>query len=851
MKSKNGLPQPVTTETSKNTIRSEFFEWLKRLRQLESDAQVLSDEDQASHKTHLKARQASPHIDVRESDVLEALHIHERYRLPSVVDVEVVDLPNFEDVTPYGVTKEQQRLLWEKEALRLVAAVEADTALEFEGSSDLEADSKKAYELLTDLAAQVWLGECIVSYDAQSLFAEHNKELCFKNLIRRSRSTIDYICKKDDEDEDEQDVQDPVTPRASKTDLVNFINYVTAVFARNFCMATEGRALHARLIANLARISTKLKIVTTKPLEFCQISIDNGVLERDIDIPTHYGARGRQEGMPNDIGRGLGPMPELQSPMLTRLRAMESELEDNPDRRSKKDSLRTMYFFNCSKLQVMIHEMLSFILLSLRGGNQLMSTSITSYEMTAIVFKTGFEKFPALIFQDRDNDFLGTSDASNINCARSAFYNLDQTIRKIQSSSKETRASVLDGTIRSSLNQTDKDDSVGTCISWAYETEDVGEKSLRTPSKLQLDSMTQVISVIVPFLFTDPTAVYICEKFISMSIFTELNQERQLNPIKHSDFDRYFAFFSLSTRDYNESQSGGQPDEAKPLSQSLIRQKTLLSRKGEGKEQANLDRYANNSRESKLIEQFQIEVDANQTKMKTWVYEEKGVMVQCKMYVFTIMAFCVLLVFGGIAFGASVGERISGVDPFNVTTYCWALAAFILLVAKSVRVHSWSWNDFLHGRVLCKSVSELSSVTGIDDQTILVKLLQDEFVSFLETRGPYNAVFRRRSQDEGFSIDRPLTMWTMLFSGLIMIEVEVARGRGLVCLDLRRGTLIDTIKRLGERIDEESVYIHSSQLLHEEGQRSGRDKNTIRLKQGKTFWMQAVGFYNNKDAKFI
>lgn len=82
---------------------------------------------------------------------------------------------------------------------------------------------------------------------------------------------------------------------------------------------------------------------------------------------------------------------------------------------------------------------------------------------------------------------------------------------------------------------------------------------------------------------------------------------------------------------------------------------------------------------------------------------------------------------------------------------------------------------------MCKSVSELSSVTGIDEQLILAKLLQDESISALQTRGLYNTVFNRKSED-GFSIDRPLSTWTMLLSRLIMIEVDTVRGRGLIRL---------------------------------------------------------------------
>lgn len=100
-------------------------------------------------------------------------------------------------------------------------------------------------------------------------------------------------------------------------------------------------------------------------------------------------------------------------------------------------------------------------------------------------------------------------------------------------------------------------------------------------------------------------------------------------------------------------------------------------------------------------------------------------MLQCRLYVSAVMALCCVLVTGGIGLGVTVGDRITGVNPFNITTYCWILAAFVALVAKSVRVRvrEWPWNDFLHGQVRCASVSELSSVTRIREQMIIAYLL--------------------------------------------------------------------------------------------------------------------------------
>lgn len=70
--------------------------------------------------------------------------------------------------------------------------------------------------------------------------------------------------------------------------------------------------------------------------------------------------------------------------------------------------------------------------------------------------------------------------------------------------------------------------------------------------------MNHAISAVV-FLFANPLAVSICEGFISMSIFTELTEERWLDLIKYSDCDRYFAVFPPSTRDYTSPNPATSP----------------------------------------------------------------------------------------------------------------------------------------------------------------------------------------------------------------------------------------------------------------------------------------------------
>lgn len=159
-----------------------------------------------------------------------------------------------------------------------------------------------------------------------------------------------------------------------------------------------------------------------------------------------------------------------------------------------------------------------------------------------------------------------------------------------------------------------------------------------------------------------------------------------------------------------------------------------------------------------------------------------------------VMAFCSVILGGGIAIPFCVQERIKGVDPFQVTTFTWLLVGVILIIAKSRYVTEWPWHDFLHGKVVCQSVSDLADVTGVDAQMILNKLLYSERDTFMVTKGPYNGMFLRRvegPETEGFSIDVPSQLSTLLASGFIVLKVLSLNGEHIIVLDVRKGTTID------------------------------------------------------------
>ncbi|RSM00117.1 hypothetical protein CEP52_009336 [Fusarium oligoseptatum] len=758
-----------------------------------------------------------PVFDITEDELLEAVNMHKRFCMPLVAPrVVLTDLPNFDDITQYGVSEEIQQHLWSNEIARLLGAITSPETLAFKGSKALAIGSKSSYEMLAAMADHVWEALNIAAYDGESLLATDVKELCKVDLLKSSRFVLVYLCGKE-EDDDAPGIED----------LFNFVDYLTAVLAQILCDAAEGKLFHLHILAQLVKLSAKIKTVSRRLQACAQISIEKGISDRKIDeLDTE-------------------PLPEG-------MRGLQGELA-SLDSSSKKDSMRSVYYLQCAKYRHGIFDLLRFVLVPLRRTDKLTSNSATPYEFCSAVYGMRFERFRTLVYQDHENDFSGTSDASTINCARGSFRRLWAAVLHVrrfgstycQPPFTTTRDSSGTHSQSESIAIDHHDRLVGTRIVWGRGL--VHSEMSPTHRTIFIESMSHIITVMIPFIMTSPIIACSMSEFITTASFTKRRYERHGEPIKPYAFDGYSTFFSITTLLPTEN-SAGRPIEWSwnPPSSSIFT--------GIGYEvRFPLDpRPASDNDLAMLgpIRRHQAKLDKSSNKMKTWVLEEKGVMVRCKPFVLMLMLLCTILVVGGVSIGVAVGDRITGVDPFNITTYCWVIAAFILLVAKNVRVQNWPWNDFLHGRVLCKSISELSSVTGVNEQLILAKLLQDESISVLQTRGPYNKVFNRKSAD-GFSIDRPLSTWAMLLGGLIMIVVEFERETGLVCLDLRRGTKCGLIQNMCVYESDGGEFIHCPRLPNEQDEEAYEGANRIRLEKGNLVWLRTLGFYGNKKAVFI
>lgn len=274
------------------------------------------------------------------------------------------------------------------------------------------------------------------------------------------------------------------------------------------------------------------------------------------------------------------------------------------------------------------------------------------------------------------------------------------------------------------------------------------------------------------------------------------------------------------------------------------------------------------------------EGESLRSKMDQWIIAEDVIIIKCRLYVFSIILIAAIIILGGMAIPFLVQNRILGVDPFQITSFCWFLAGFITIIAKSRYVSEWPWHDFLRGRVVCNSISAVHDVTRIDSQMILWYLLQEENDNILVTKGPYNGMFGRYSGLSGtkaeeaeaiksaymslfgrkgaaqgsFAIDEPVHLSTMLASGFVLLKVLNEKGEHLICMDVRKGTEGEAYTRLEK--EEFLACMNIDKALPEYGSNnssparaSAVSEKVLKLTVHEFRWNKMLGLYV-RDSKF-
>lgn len=728
--------------------------------------------------------------------------------------LKVRSLDNFES---FSIPDHKAEALWRLEAERLISGVnDASADVLFPDAGIPGGD----YTLLSSLVTEILALDNICVVDNEALVREFTPKIHSVEAFDNGRS---YLRQRMTSKRQAKPHPQVLTAKKKQEYMFALIDFITLNLARILVYSASGASQSTSwgysCIACIVKYAAKLKVVAQDPVTFAVKCLD--AADDAAKIP--YKKPGGDDG----------PGSETHQPTDMRARL------DRGSGSQFSDEMQSFYFAQEMVVRVHIISSIKYVLHGLEGQSYLTATS-TTFEICSVVYETGLERFRTWVYQERDGDLQGTACQKSLAMARPAFELLQETARALREKQKQQPPPRRG------------DEQHTTRLLWkdiiSGETNTLGSEhdidDHLPDHTINMHSIEEIITILVPLLAASPWIITDLPEMLQAVTITENKPGQHQKSLLPMEVGRFKAFFCLSAVSLDETRVGHVSEDTSSLSHGLMTRDKLLRGPKVGQIRGRTFMSSERNESEHRKSHLQALTRANQ-EMNKWVYEESAVMVDCRLYVCKTIIFALALAVGGVAIGFTVRDRIKAVDPFNITTYCWVLAGFSVLVAKSVRVETWSWRDFLRGRVRCRSVTELHSVTGVPEPLILCKLLDTENTTILNTRGPYNAVFRRRN-DGGFSIDTPLTMWTMLLSGLIMVMVSTTQGPALVCLDVRRGTGYSAISH------DELVRVRTMRTPERLVCADMTRLDSLLPIQLKKFeWRAMVGIYRKREARFI
>ncbi|KAK4204823.1 hypothetical protein QBC40DRAFT_164201 [Triangularia verruculosa] len=725
-----------------------------------------------------------------------------------------VKMPQFDSLSAYLPAGRDPKELWREEAARLVAEAKSpEPNLDFSSIKRFMSEgTEEGYQDLARLAETVLSALSLCLLDNECINVEYCKQLAnrdrLKKLIQQARVS------QTNSEWDEGGVGGDHADRVEDDSLdaiYALIDYISALLAKLLSQMATGKYWTDNILAVLTQRVTKLKVLLLDMHANTLISCQAG--EAALD----------RQGISTRLSNGILDEEECDEV----LRMIDAEAKEGLTTASNADVAR--YCVDQNRFRSGIDLTLRYLLLSLRFQNR-SGLDCTSFEMCGMVYATGFENFKVLLFQDRDLEYSASSDQDTLNTAYPAFKILDQALQRV---GEKTGAKPPKGALRTTVEWRYREAAQNGNLP-ASTADDLDDLSRCPTRRAVMESMSDIIAVMIPLILTSPSAVASLTKYRTVVALT-CESKDMVRPFKPKD---YCAFIRLYTNRFEaDSKSWNVMRLSAAVQAGVFSRLSLIAG---GQPSGDAGKIA-----SKLADRMQ--------EMEGWVVDEGGVTVTCQFQVCQIVVVAFLLAGGGLCIMA-VGEGITGVDPSNLSMYLWVLAGFYLLVCKSRFVENWPWSDFLHFRVRCRSVSELHAISGIDEQCIMAKLLHDERGgSVLTTRGPYNKAFLNQSSGDGFSIDCPLHMKTLLLSGLIMLKVVTPRGHALVCLDARRGSELMIVEHQGNQAQEHLICEDINRLQEQHGRRmKAPDGIRLQLAVSKSAkWNRVQGVYKDMQAEFV
>ncbi|KAK6829775.1 hypothetical protein PG987_010359 [Apiospora arundinis] len=676
------------------------------------------------------------------------------------------NLPRLDDVSQYGVTEGAYESLLRGEISRLVEVAIQQQPNRFDSNGNFGDISEVTFEELTNLTHQLMVNTNIVQLDNNSLVLENAKSstiitLCamqlkerYQKLHSRYQGTAGFRVRP----------PEPLNPlERHRAMYFKLVDYASGSCVRLLTRVATGGNWNTTIIALFAKLSLKLKVLERDSRNNALASLENA--DRVVE-------EFEQSDEPRVVIKLNNYVKDEKMP--------ETHIAFGNDDVDLKD----IYFGKGIMLREAIHDMLG-ISLSAFQRNSTRKKGLVGIETCTIAYEAGLGKSNVIISQDREGQVLTTALQHACKASHAALTMLRQNFEHISDHAHYPPPQMVDvGRVHLTVDWLTKNENGNSEVFYG------------TIPTYRVDDM---VSMLVPLCLSYPS--------FSRSVEEMINQIDWDDEIK--DKIQWFDQPKLQARCCIQShlavlemeEFNNNHLDTVPVSQSGLIKPTRVGTVIDDDWQCSLPSC---SQDCSQITPFRLtkslkdpgfpgsdkslkEYQQHDHKTEQWIFDTVSVTVNCRRYVFTVLAVCIVIVAGGLAIPFSVGSRIDGVDPFQITSFCWLVVGVILIAAKSRYVTEWPWHDFLHGRVVCRSVCDLADVSGVDKQVILAKLLSNEEALLLKTKGPFNGMFNpEQRHGTGFSIDEPLRLSTMIASGFLILKVASKAGEHLICLDVRK-----------------------------------------------------------------
>lgn len=686
-------------------------------------------------------------LDIDEERINSSLDCHRRFEVKE--GYEMKDLPKFNDLTRYDVQEEQEMDLWKFEVSRLATAVKSPNPPSLEGPAEWygSADSD-GYNRLHVMAATIKYALDVCTHDNELVLLEHEAPLANKELFVSShRSLLRNF-----------DPAEGIILFDRKIKLAQYndeayhglVNYLTAILARLLLRTVKGKFWVDNCLSTIAKFAAKLKVLGNDIPQAVSRTIE---AHKDVQMRMEELAR-------TQTGRQLLPTPAGKEPAQESCEGSNWSALDI----GQLGSSGVRYFIVMDVFDRGISHLLSNCVADLKWDEEVEQTA-DMFETSAIIYDAGFRRIRTQLCQERDGSIGVAAERNVIHCAGVAFDVCREVWTKQPSVKKPTgKYTTLDWNWTGLTDSEDLEASSPGSRSWA--------------------TMQDVIAAFVPYSM-------FCGRFpTNLSQFARqiIQISDTTNPVQFYAQQNCLAAARIRTSQYESSRS---KTTISSSSQTQNVYDTTMALEGA---LAGVQGDPNSSSAKELRRRHQAQKEKFRNAMnevEKWVMDENSIIITSLWFSWVVLVAVGVLVAGGVALVA-VQDRIDGVDPSNLTVLIWTAAGVLMIYFKSMRVENWPWRDFLRGRVVCRSVSEVEAVTKIDPQVLLAILMRFEPRIFLGKCGPFRNIFDRKAEGS-FSIDVPPTTKTAVAGGHVFIRVDSTHGPALVGLEARNREIYSSI----------------------------------------------------------